>query len=140
MAMTPEAKRALSTTIRPLRARLLDDLHDATESAYRLSVRVQDARVDEAKRIRPERLEMWIKEQQRAQGTNAKAKSTRSDADFRRDVEKQAAYTLLNRIVILRLMEAQSDDVQPMRKPALITGGWESPAYRTFRALAPESS
>ena len=38
MTMTPDAKRALSTTIRGLRARLLDDLHATTEATYRLSV------------------------------------------------------------------------------------------------------
>ena len=50
MAMTSEAKRALSSTIRGLRQRLLDDLKIATESAYRLSVRAQDAGLDEAAR------------------------------------------------------------------------------------------
>ena len=59
MAMTSDAKRALSTTIRGvqsstttggLRKRLLDDLKIATESAYRLSVRAQDAGLDEAAR------------------------------------------------------------------------------------------
>lgn len=38
MAMTPDAKRQLSTTIRALRERLLDDLHGATEARYQLSV------------------------------------------------------------------------------------------------------
>ncbi|MTD57410.1 hypothetical protein GKO32_26070 [Amycolatopsis sp. RM579] len=36
----------------------------------------------------------------------AKVKDKRSADDFRRDAEKQAAYTLLNRLVILRLLEA----------------------------------
>ena len=43
MSMTPESKRELSSTIRSLRTRLLSDLHDATESAYRLSVHERDA-------------------------------------------------------------------------------------------------
>ena len=47
--MTPEAKKALSSTIRGLRQRLLEDLHVATESAYRLLVRPQDAGLDEAR-------------------------------------------------------------------------------------------
>ena len=48
MSMTPEAKRELSSTIRSLRARLLSDLHDATESAYRLSVHEREAGLSEA--------------------------------------------------------------------------------------------
>jgi Eco57I restriction-modification methylase len=131
MTMTPDAKRALSTTIRALRERLLTDLHAATESAYRLSVRIRDAALPEAKRVRRARLEAWIDEQVRADQAKNK-KGARSAEDFRREVEKQAAYTLLNRIVILRLMEAAE-----LRSPPVVTGGWESRAYKDFRQLAP---
>src|SRR5450759_4217457 len=107
MPMTSDAKRALSTTIRSLRVRLLEDLHAATETAYRLAVRSRDAGLDEAARTRRARLEGWVAEQLRAQGTRkATAEGVRTVAEFRQDAEKQAAYTLLNRLVILRLMEA----------------------------------
>lgn len=43
MTMTSDAKQQLSKTIRGLRDRLLDDLHGATDAAYRMSVRAQDA-------------------------------------------------------------------------------------------------
>ncbi|MBA3352859.1 MAG: hypothetical protein H0U23_10615, partial [Blastocatellia bacterium] len=92
--MTPEARRALSTAIRGLRTRLLDDLHASVETAYRLAVRTRDSGLDEAARTRRGRLEAWISEQLRAQdagdtgGTRA-----RTAADFRREAEKQAAYT-----------------------------------------------
>src|SRR5689334_5739170 len=100
MPMTSDAKRALSTTIRSLRLRLLDDLHDATETAYRLSVRAQDAGLDASARTRRSRLEAWVAEQLRAQRAAEIAhKSNRSAEDFRREAEKQAAYTLLNRLV-----------------------------------------
>ncbi|MFN9290178.1 MAG: hypothetical protein ACK6EB_19090, partial [Planctomyces sp.] len=49
-----------------------------------------------------------------------------------RDAEKQAAYTLLNRLVILRIMEAEG-----LRKPEVLTGGWNSRGYQDFRELAP---
>ena len=52
MTMTPTAKRLLSTTIRELRSRLLVDLHDATESAYRLQVRPQDSGLSRAAHVR----------------------------------------------------------------------------------------
>ncbi|MBK1717206.1 BREX-6 system adenine-specific DNA-methyltransferase PglX [Thiocystis violacea] len=136
--MTPAAKTALSTTIRALRERLLADLHAATETAYRLAIRVQDAGLDEAARARRRRLEDWIAEQRRAQPDG---KSARGVEDFRREAEKQAAYTLLNRLVMLRLLEAPGPDgsahEKPLRAPAVLTGGWESRAYLDFRQLAP---
>ncbi|MFE7369312.1 BREX-6 system adenine-specific DNA-methyltransferase PglX [Streptomyces anulatus] len=137
MPMTSDAKRALSTTIRSLRARLFEDLHAATETAYRLSVPARDAGLDEVARARRGRLEAWVAEQLRAQSA-AKAKGNRSADDFRREAEKQAAYTLLNRLVMLRLMEAPGSSDEPLRAPAVVTGGWDSRAYRDFRQLAPE--
>ena len=136
MPMTTDAKRALSTTIRALRAHLLQDLHAATESSYRLSIRrAQDAGLDEATGHRRRRLEAWIAEQERAENTNSRA--SRTHQEFRAEAEKQAAYTLLNRLLILRLMEAPSPNGRPLRTPALVTGGWESRAYQDFRQLAP---
>lgn len=132
--MTSEAKRALSTTVRALRERLLADLHDATDSAYRLSVRTRDAGLGEAARRRRERLQAWIDEQVRTQSTANGKKSKqaeRSKADFRRDAEQQAAYTLLNRLVLVRLIEAADP-----RRPAVVTGGWQSRGYQDFRQLA----
>jgi len=133
MAMTPEAKKALSSTIRGLRQRLLEDLHLATESAYRLSVRPQDAGLDEAARTKRKRLDSWLDEQVRAQPADGRH---RERVDFLREAEQQAAYTLLNRLVILRLMEEPGTSDQPLRKPALIKGGWNSRAYQDFRDLA----
>ncbi|UJV43994.1 BREX-6 system adenine-specific DNA-methyltransferase PglX [Streptomyces sp. AMCC400023] len=136
MPMTSDAKHALSSTIRSLRARLLEDLHAATETAYRLSVHARDAGLDDAARARRGRLEAWVAEQLRAQGA-AKSKGGRSAEDFRREAEKQAAYTLLNRLVMLRLMEAPGPSGQPLRAPTVVTGGWESRAYKDLRQLAP---
>ena len=133
MAMTPEAKRALSSTIRGLRQRLLEDLRLATESAYRLSVRAQDAGLDEAAKTKRQRLDSWLDEQLRAQAAGGRR---RQRDDFLREAEQQAAYTLLNRLVILRLMEEPGPSGQPLRKPALIKGGWGSTAYQDFRDLA----
>ena len=130
MAMTPEAKRELSSTIRAIRSRLLSDLHDATDSAYRLSVHQRDAGLAEASRARRKRLDDWIKEQERAETGRGRVKRTKED--IRRDAEKQAAYTLLNRLVFMRLLEASG-----LRKPWVVTGGWESLGYKDFRSLAP---
>jgi hypothetical protein len=134
--MTSDAKHALATTIRSLRSRFLEDLHAATETAYRLSVPSRDAGLDEAARARRGRLEAWVAEQVRAQGATGNRVS-RSAEEFRREAEKQAAYTLLNRLVLLRLMEAPDPSGQSLRVPAVVTGGWESRAYLDFRQLAP---
>lgn len=133
MTMTPDAKKALSSTIRGLRQRLLEDLQIAAESAYRLSVRAQDAGLDEAGRTKRKRLDSWLDEQVRAQAAGGRR---RERLDFLREAEQQAAYTLLNRLVILRLMEEPCPAGQPLRKPALIKGGWGSTAYQDFRDLA----
>jgi hypothetical protein len=137
MSMTSDAKPALAATIRSLRSRLLTDLHAATETAYRFSVPGRDAGLDEAAQAKRGRLEAWAAEQVRTQGTNG-AKVDRSREDFRLEAEKQAAYTLLNRLVLLRLMEAPGPSGQPLRSPAVVTGGWESRAYLDFRQLAPD--
>ncbi|MCA9632490.1 MAG: BREX-6 system adenine-specific DNA-methyltransferase PglX [Myxococcales bacterium] len=151
--MTPDAKKQLSSTMRALRTALLQDLHDATESAYRLSVRAQDSGLSEAGRGRRKRLETWIAEAARAEIERELA-SKRKDSwspdkvvaerrkldvrlpellrRFREEAEKQAAYTLLNRLVLLRLLEAAE-----LRQPRVVTGGWESRGYKDFRSLAP---
>ncbi|MGB0889224.1 MAG: hypothetical protein ACPGWS_02975, partial [Solirubrobacterales bacterium] len=63
-----------------------------------------------------DRLGRGHEEQVRAQGSS---KTKRTDDDFRREAQKQAAYTLLNRLVIVRLMEAPGPRGEPLRKPAI---------------------
>jgi hypothetical protein len=178
MSMTNDAKQALKETVRSLRDRLLADLHDATESAWQMGVRVQNTDLDEATRATRATFEAWAAEQVRTQAppaAPARAKRARgrraaaadaeapatSDAavaatappararragapaertadDFRREAEKLAAATFLNRLVMLRLLEAPGPDGTPaMRSPAVVTGGWESRGYKDFRELAP---
>jgi hypothetical protein len=135
MPMTPDAKAALKATIQALRARLLTDLASATEATYRLSVRTRDAGLGEAATAKRRRLETLLDEQVRAQ--SGPASTRRSRKDFLAVAEKQAAYTLLNRLIILRLMEAAPPGGQPIRRPAVATGGWASRGYADFRELAP---
>ncbi len=130
MSMTSDSKSALSKTIRSLRTRLLDDLHASTEGAYRLSLKAKDAKLGEAARIPRERLETWIAEQVRAL---PKKDQAGAGERFRLEVEKEAASTLLNRIVFLRLLE-----VGDLRAEKVAIGGWESRGYKDFREFAPE--
>jgi hypothetical protein len=130
MPMSPEAKSLLSKTIRGLRARLLDDLKDSMHGDYRLGVRADRAKLPEAQAKLRERLEAWVEEQKRSVGS--KVKDADAETRFRGEVVKAAAYTLLNRLVYLRLLEAAG-----LRKAVVLTGGWSSRGYQDFRDLAP---
>ena len=79
------------------------------------------------------RLDSWLDEQVRAQAAGDRR---RERDDFLREAEKQAAYTLLNRLVILRMMEEPRALRSAAARPALITGGWNSRGYKDFRELA----
>ncbi|MEL6897672.1 MAG: SAM-dependent methyltransferase, partial [Planctomycetota bacterium] len=128
-AMTPEAKSKLSTTIRALRERLLTDLKSSAESTYQFATKIDRAKLTAAQRVRRERIDEWVDLEVR---TQAGRKNARKREDFRRELEKQAAYTLLNRMVILRLMESMG-----LRRQKVVTGGWNSSIYKAFREIAP---
>ncbi len=109
--LTPEARSCLSTTIRTLRERLIADLDAAAESAYRLSIPADRAGLSESARVRRARLERAIGNRDRA--------------------AKEAAATLVNRLVLLRHLEALG-----LRKIAVVTGGFASKGYKEFRQYA----
>jgi hypothetical protein len=135
MTMTPEAKTELRKVIRGtpgstnggLRQKLLDGLQTETERIYRLAIKdISKADLKEAEKAKRLRLQDWLEDQVRMDKASGKRK-----ADvFLKQAVKQAAYTLLNRLVILRLMEGMG-----LRRPLVLTGGWNSPGYRDFRAL-----
>ena len=130
--MTPEAKRLLSKTIRDLRARLLDELHQATDSEYRLSLSDKAAKLSEQARMGRRRLLDWVQEQERAL-PKKELKAAQAEQRFVREVEKDAAATLVNRLVYLRLLEAAG-----LQQEKVLTGGWESLGYKQFREYALE--
>jgi hypothetical protein len=128
--MTPEAKKKLSATIRALRARLITELGDAMASEYRLALPRERAELAETPAARRAQIEAWVDEQVRALPTKARAAAAER---FRAELVSSAAYTLLNRVLFLRLLESAG-----LRKVAVVTGGWGSAAASDFRALAPE--
>ncbi|TWT52021.1 BREX-6 system adenine-specific DNA-methyltransferase PglX [Allorhodopirellula solitaria] len=131
MTMTPEAKGQLSKTIRALRTRLLEDFKSANDSTFKYSIRRLDqARLSEANATRRRRIEAWAAEQVRGE---AGKKNKRTAEDFRRDLEKQAAYTLLNRLLILRLMEAAG-----LHAGDLVAKGWQSDVFGNLRFFSAE--
>jgi len=121
--ISSEAKEALRKTIRGLRARLIDQLTEAARGEYRLDVAIDKAKLPEARRCLRERLEGWLDEQVRA-GKEPKGKSSGLRDRFLAQASKEAAYTLLNRLVLLRILEHHG-----VVSPAVISGGWGSPAY-----------
>lgn len=129
--LTPEAKQLLATTIRSLRDRLLRDIRAEAERRYRLSVTLRQAGLNEAHRRRRERLEAWLDE--RVRGAKPK-KGTENDVRARLldQAIKEAAATLLNRLILVRHLEALG-----LSKPLVVTGGWNSKGYREFREFAP---
>ncbi|MFM7425260.1 MAG: BREX-6 system adenine-specific DNA-methyltransferase PglX [Elainella sp.] len=131
--LTPEAKAKLSSTIRGLRDRLLTDIHNAVESTYRLSLPIAKAGLAEEQQVKRQRLEQWLGEQVRSE---AKRKNPDGNAIRNRHLqtaEKLAAATLLNRLVVIKQMEAIG-----AIKPMIVTGGWQSNGYREFRDFAPD--
>jgi hypothetical protein len=140
MTLTSDAKKLLAETIRGtaqspekgLRERLLRGIRDEAERRYRLSIPLEAAKLDEVHRRRRERLETWIAERARATRPKNSAEEKAARERFLAQVVKEAAATLLNRLVLLRHLEALG-----LSKPAVVTGGWNSKGYREFRDFAP---
>ena len=99
----------------------------------------------EAPALRRQRLEEWLYEQWRASEEWKADRARRTmdkpaDLDVHRlvrerllvQVAREAAYTLLNRVVILRILE-----VTGLRRERVLIGGWNSAVYKDFRQIAP---
>lgn len=130
--LTPDAKQLLSRTVRDLRARLLRDLHGEAERRYRLSIPPEKAKLPEDLRRKRERLDAWLDERARTANPKSKKETEAARGRFLGDAVKEAAATLLNRVVLLRHQEALG-----LQKPAIVTGGWNSKGYRELREFAP---
>ena len=112
--LTPEAKTALRRTIGRLRDELLLGFREAADSTYLLAVRLKPTAaatgLREAPYERRKRLEGWIDEQIRAvpEAEQKKAKPGELRERFLAQAVKEAGSTLLNRLILLRIMEAMS--------------------------------
>ncbi|ESA32468.1 n6-adenine-specific dna methylase [Leptolyngbya sp. Heron Island J] len=147
MTLTPDAKNKLSQTVRNLRGTkgdpygglLLKGLREAAESTYRLSIgSVNKAGLWEAEREKRLRLEDWLKEQVRADVASKMIKDKPEEKAASRERHlleaiQLAGATLLNRLVVIKQLEAQG-----LMKPMVVTDGWQSAGYREFREFAPD--
>jgi len=130
--MTPEAKSKLSATIEKLRERLLNDFHNAADSFYRFSMPIGKADLNELVNVKRQRLEAWLDEQARSESRGKKETHSQARGRHYQTAVKLAAATFLNRIVVIRYMEAIG-----LIRPAVVTGGLMSSGYREFREFAP---
>jgi hypothetical protein len=126
--LMPEAKQLLSATIRELRERLLRDIQDEAERRYRLSVSVGQAGLDEAHRRRRGRLEAWLGERVRASKAKNEKERQATKERLLGQAVKEAGATLLNRLVVVRQLEAKG-----LSRPVVVADGWNSQGYRDFR-------
>ena len=132
MTLTPTVRRRLSETIRDLRARLLADLHEAVVAEYRLTLPLARSGLSEAAAIKRQRLETFLEEKVRAgREKDAAGKKAIRERALEGAV-KEAASTLLNRLVFVRRLEALG-----LSRPMVLTGGWRSQGFRELIGFAP---
>ena len=145
--LTSEAKSELAKIVRGFRGTkanpndgiLLRGLREQARSLYRLDIeRAEKAGLPEDLRCRRDRLETWLNEQARAELASKKPKDKQKALKESRERHfaeaiQLAGATLLNRLVAIMQLEARG-----MRKPAVLTGGWDSSGYREFRDFAPD--
>jgi len=130
--MSPAAKSWLSETVRALRERLLQDLSNELQSAYRLSIPASRAELGEERAVKRRRLEEWLDEQARAANRGQKESLAQARSRHLNSALKLVAATWLNRLVVLGQLEALG-----LVRVAAFTGGWNSKGFREFRDFAP---
>ena len=116
--LTPESKALLRKTVRGLRESLIAQLKESAEQRYLLSVPVAkaSASLDAALLERRRRLEAALDQAAQEDGGGKEARARAFEA-----AAKEAGATLLNRLVLLRHLEALG-----LSKPVVLTGGWMS--------------
>ncbi len=136
--MTSEAKGLLSKTIRRLRAQLLEDLGEAVEREYRLGIKAEKAKLSQEAGRKRGRLEAWMEERERGEANRLGKKAGKpkkgvggSRERLLAEVVSEAGYTLLNRLLYLRILEGTG-----LRGEAVVSKGWRSQSYQDFRDLA----
>lgn len=127
--LTPESKAQLRKTVRGLRASLIAQLKESAEQRYLLSLTPAKAaaKLTAAAMARRRRLDEALDQAAAEDGGGKDARARAFEA-----AAKEAGATLLNRLVLLRHLEALG-----LSKPAVVTGGWMSKGYREFQQVAP---
>jgi hypothetical protein len=126
--LTPESRAQLRNTVRGLRESLVRDLRTSVDQTYLLQLPALKAspRLSADRRERRRRLEEALAQRAQEDGGSNEARERAL-----MDAVKETGATLLNRLVLIRHMEAMG-----LSKPAVVTGGWKSPGYVEFRGYA----
>jgi len=121
-----KSKETLRKGVRGLRERLIAELTEEVKSEYQLDLPSEKAKLPAGRREKRKRLETSLLERARTAPKAAKAKVKAGEIDTLelRLAATEAAHTLLNRLVFLRILEHHE-----VLKPALVTRGWDSPAF-----------
>ncbi len=127
--LTPETRTQLRKTVRDLRESLIRDIKESAEQRYLLAVATNKAAKDlNAQNLeKRRRLEAALDQQSAEAGGGKEARERAFESGA-----KEAGATFLNRLVLIRHLEALG-----LSKPAVVTGGWTSPGYREFQEWAP---
>lgn len=123
--LTEQTRKALKTTVDAIRAQLISELYAATDQRFSFAAKNRDKLpLSPQDQYDWQLLQNWCQDPMRAQ------------RDFTGNVTaliKEVAYTLTNRLFILRQLEARQIHSLPV-----LTGGKESVGYREFREFCPE--
>jgi SAM-dependent methyltransferase len=123
--LTEQTRKALKTTVDAIRTRLVADLYAAADQRFAFAAKNRDKLpLSPQDRYDWQLLQSWCED------------PIRTQQDFTGNVTaliKEVAYTLTNRLFILRQLEASR--IQGL---AVLTGGKESAGYREFRDFCPE--
>lgn len=122
-----KAKETLRKGVRGLRERLISELTEEAKGNYQLDLPLDKAKLSEGARERRLRLEASLRERARTAPKSGKGKSKSGEVDAQelRLAATEAAHTLLNRLIFLRILEHHG-----VMAPKVVTGGWDSPAFR----------
>lgn len=124
--LTPEAKETLRKRVRELRDLLLGELREVATGEYQLAIALDKARLDAPRRAKRRRLQEWLGEQARA-GKTKGVKESELRARLLDEAVEEAAHTLLNRLVLVRILEHHR--LLGPDAPAVVTGGDKAPGY-----------
>jgi hypothetical protein len=123
--LTEKARKTLKTTVDAIRDRLIKDLYVAADRKFSFSVTNREhLAMTPENRFEYQQLTAWCDDE------------IRSSHDFDTNVRhliKETAYTLTNRLFILRQMEARG-----LQGLAVLSGGKDSSGYKEFRDFCPE--
>lgn len=124
--LTSESKALLRKTVRGLRESLIEQLKESAEQRYLLSIPAAKVKLAAEPREYRRRLDAALDQAAEEEGGGKEARARAFELAAR-----QAGATLLNRLVLIRHLEALG-----LSKPAVLTGGWMSSGYREFQSVA----